>query len=196
LTLWTPVANAQNLTNETYLKSMFITIDPIEDKIIGDEVIINGTTNLPITENLTMIIYTRWRTAMKTSVEYPHLQIEVNNISIVSSSSENLGINHWSVNITDDAKELVEDKYDACVFSLQNTQIFSCTILSLFSTKNATNLSALEKTKIESPSQTQPQNCTKINPATTQRAPLPVALPFGGILAIVLLRVIQRKKCD
>ena len=50
-----PIANAENV-NVTPVTTPFITIDPIGKHTIGDVFFINGTTNLPLSENLTIDI--------------------------------------------------------------------------------------------------------------------------------------------
>ena len=117
-------ANSANATpidagkNEFTSANYWIKIDPVGDHSIGDIFIINGTTNLPVTENLTMFIGGVWRSAQKTSPMHDSRMVIINNISILSTSSIPDGMNRWSINVTDTVqKNLIVDDYDVIVVS-------------------------------------------------------------------------------
>ena len=88
--LITPLSGAINSSEP------FITIDPIGNRTIGEVFFINGTTNLPISENLT--IYVNPITPPHGGRGRKEKGIVVDKIPIFTAIN---GVNHWSVNVTD-----------------------------------------------------------------------------------------------
>jgi hypothetical protein len=104
------------------VETPFITIDPIGNHSIGDVFFINGTTNLPVGENLSMTItelYANNHTEAQFAPEYPNgnefFDI-INNIPITSVASGTSGTNYWSENVTDIFKGIDSDNYSIGVF--------------------------------------------------------------------------------
>lgn len=189
-----PLANANDV-NLTANTTPFITIDPIDNHAVGDVFFINGTTNLPVSENLTLTL-TNYHSQMKNSPDYIYRHFEMNNISVVSGTSKNPVINLWSVNITDTVKESTNDKYCAVIYA-QNYSISSheCEYFIVYISTNATPSPVLRKTiQISSPSQLTPTR-TMVTP-TTQSSPLPLILPIAVLAAIALIKHSHGKKCD
>jgi hypothetical protein len=108
-----PAVCAENV-NVTPVSTPFITIDPIGNHTIGDVFFVNGTTNLPATENLSLSFsYTFKMQSRRYSVS-PNTSAEIPDISISSSTS---GTNRWSVNATDILHELNGGEYFVYVHS-------------------------------------------------------------------------------
>jgi hypothetical protein len=110
LTCWLPASGADNVS-VTPVTTPFITIDPIGDHIIGDVFFINGTTNLPVTENLTIeFSFTKYiqRPHMHSDLVPANSSATISDIPILPVSS---GPNRWSINVTDKVKELVYGTY-------------------------------------------------------------------------------------
>jgi hypothetical protein len=81
----------------------FITIDPIGNHTAGDVFFINGTTNLPVTDNVSLNLDTycnEFRPHMKSEIDPEY--ISISNIPIVPGIA---GINLWSFNATDSASQ-------------------------------------------------------------------------------------------
>ncbi len=118
----TPVLDNQtSIVNAsvTPVTTQFITIDPIVNHTIGDVFFINGTTNLPVTENLTMAIegieFVKYISRTNTKSSGPPPLNEYRYISDISISPAQPGTNRWSTNVTDIIKELVSGKYEVFV---------------------------------------------------------------------------------
>jgi hypothetical protein len=90
-----PMANAE-YDNGTPITTSFITIDPIGNHTIGDVFFINGTTNLAVTQNLTIHVYPLASTHEPRG-RIPPPGIFVDGIPIVPVTN---GVNRWSVNVT------------------------------------------------------------------------------------------------
>jgi hypothetical protein len=169
-------ANLTNLTPDTTESSgepLFM-VDPIGNHAIGDIFFINGTTNLPVSENLTLhILDYFWLIGPKTkSKSYPlpsGRYVFISNIPISSATS---GLNRWSVNVTDNVKELVSNEYivwvcnpPGCVYipDTEKTQIF-------------TLLPANKSLKFNNP-QTTPQSPSPVQPTTGATIVPPIESP-------------------
>jgi hypothetical protein len=179
----------------------WIKLDPVGDHSIGDVILINGTTNLPVTENLTMLISGVWRSAQKDS-EHDSREVIVHNIPIFSEPAIPGGVNRWSINVTDTVqKNLIVDDYDVGVFSsrddinaLTSSSIESRPgIFHLFPSKNETPLAVLQTTTQSlSPIQQTPSK-TILTP-TTQSSPLPAVLPIIVLLIISVLNFVIKER--
>jgi hypothetical protein len=200
-----------NLTNRTeisgdYPEELFITIDPIGNHTIGDIFFINGTTNQPVSEHLTMdIVSYKYieRTHMKFDLgPSPEESAYMPDISISSDLS---GTNRWSVNVTDTVKKLKSGEYIVDIYSQVN---FSCNtagcsipkadtmqIFTLLPENNDSSLIVLQTT-VQSPSLIQPATSATIVPPTKQVTPLPLILPIAGLVMMGVLRFIQGKKTE
>ena len=75
---------------------LFITIDPIGNHTIGEVFFINGTTNLPISENLSINVFP----ALYHPVSRGHEDLGFTNDRISIISQDN-GIKHWSINVSE-----------------------------------------------------------------------------------------------
>ena len=95
----------------------FITIDPIGNHSIGDVFFINGTTNLPVTENLTVQIIEGFHLRTKADLgAYVHGITE--DVPISPNTTTNMGVHQWSLNVTDPVMiALVSDRYSVGVYS-------------------------------------------------------------------------------
>jgi hypothetical protein len=176
ITVFLPLvsANGANATptdagkNEFASANYWIKIDPVGDHSIGNVFIINGTTNLPVTENLTMFISGVFRSAQKTSPMRDSRMVIINNIPILPTPTIPDGMNRWSINVTDTVqKNLIVDDYDVGVVSSRDdiTALTSSSIESqygifhLFPAKNET-ISTVLQTATQIPSQIQPTPST------------------------------------
>jgi hypothetical protein len=212
-----PVVNAEkatsgtNLTNITanstvYPAKPFITIDPIGNHTIGDVFFINGTTNLPVSQNLTIDIVSYkyiMRPHMKNELgPGPHSSAYMKGIPISSAFP---GTNRWYANVTDIVKELESGDYLVQVDSQINEScnITGCRIPDVSTTAVFTLLPANTnikptalQTTFQNSSTVQPQISATTVPHTTQSASLPLALPIVVFVVIVILKSIQKKKND
>jgi len=204
-----PVVNAENASSGTNLTNItanstvypaepFITIDPIGNHTIGDVFFLNGTTNLPVSENLTLEIRDyawTWRLHMKDepNVPPPGYYAYLPYVSIISGIT---GINQWSVNVTDAAEGLIVGRYEAVIFSEINStcnrwgcpgsRAANLTDFTLF--QGNTNL-----VKNYTPTQIQPPPSTLPLPSPTRYStPLPWLLAITAFFAAILIL----KTCD
>jgi hypothetical protein len=95
------VSYSTHMATPTPIGHEFIIVDPIGNHTAGDVFFINGTTNLPVTRNLTL--YLGPGCVLNHGIGWWTLEPEpsiISNIPIVSGSS---GTNHWSYNATDAA---------------------------------------------------------------------------------------------
>ena len=173
-----PLASADD-ANVTLVTTPFMTIDPIGKHTVGDVFFINGTTNLPVSENFTMIIAEEYHSAMKNSPDENFLSVQ-NNISVNSISSTIPGTNRWSVNVTDITKGLLIDKYYVEVSSIRNNSISAGT--GSFSILPAINftVSTVVQTTIPSPPSIQLTTSAVTVPSTTHSSPLPTTRPSNS----------------
>lgn len=187
-------ASADNVI-VTQVTAQFITIDSVGDHTIGEVFFINGTTNLPVTENLTMDIVTGYHPAMKNSPYHPYLNINVNDIPIISATSGDPRINYWSVNVTDIVKQLVNDKYDVSVLSSKIRSVgIGYVSFHLIPATNVTTSLQNQTTLLPSPPPIQPIFPSVTVLPTKQPSSLPLALPIIVIVAIVIMRYIRANK--
>ena len=199
------LASAESV-NVTPATSPFITIDPIGNHTIGDVFFINGTTNLPVSENLTIeILDWSWLLTRHQKGEYmyqppPGFYAYILNISI---SSDKTGTNRWSANVTDIVKELESREYYVAAYSPMNG---SCNnpgclvpnaetpqLFTLLPANNRTTSTVLQTT-IQNPSSVQSTTCTVIVPPMTQATPLPPVLSIAVFAALVILRSFRERK--
>ena len=178
-------ASAADISSTSF-SNPFITIDPIGNHTIGDVFFINGTTNLPVTDTLT--IHIRPLTPQHGGRGRLPLGIYVDRIPIVSDSN---GINHWSANVTDGYWR-EEQRFVASVWSTTfippNESLFPVFIM--FEPNNTTPIQ--RPRTISTPVQITPTSSTPPSPAetivsvipvatTSQAAPLPVIVSIIGI---------------
>ena len=212
------MASAGNLTDDASLTNPspnstvlpgepYITIDPIGNHTIGDVFFINGTTNLPVSEDLSVIIRSTRH------ISRPHMKTEITHgfdsgyVPIIKGIN---GTNLWSVNATDGTWG--EDAYFASVESskevpcynhvqgcmepeVRKTQVFymfypESMIFATNTTPPPVNhLTSVPSSLVQSPISTVPQ------PSPTNRAtPFPVILLIIVLAGIVTLRSFKREK--
>jgi hypothetical protein len=111
LTCWLPASGADNVS-VIPVTTPFITIDPIGNHTVGDVFFINGTTNLPVSENISMHIQS---TIIRKGRFLGDPSEIVAYISPISIHSDKSGINRWSVNATKFIEKLRNDEYDIVV---------------------------------------------------------------------------------
>jgi hypothetical protein len=186
----------------------FITIDPIGNHTIGDMFFINGTTNLPITENLTInIAYYKWviQSKMKTSPNSPPPGESII-LYTLPESSDTLGMNQWSAKIPDAIN--VSGEYLVFVLSHVNygCKTNGCSVPKVITEGNFTLLpqnndklssnvqTSVLQTTFQTPSSIQPTTSQTIVPITTQSSPLPVALPIVVLVIMVVLRSVLKER--
>jgi len=212
-----PIVSAENtpaLTSSTNgttttaasSEELFITIDPIGDHIIGEVFFINGTTNLPVSGNLTLGM------EALSYIMRPHQKGETGpgphgsaNLPALPISPALPGLNRWSANVTDIVKELESGEYEVSVFpplrgpcnttgcnipKAEADQIFT-----LFPAKNGTSVS-VSQTASQSPTQILFTPSTTLVLPSKQFSPLPSVLPIAVLVTIVILKPIQGKKRD
>jgi hypothetical protein len=188
--------SSTNLTTTTIVSpaELFISVDPIGNHTIDEVFFINGTTNLPLSEKLTVeIIGYDWLISPKTKsggLQVPSGRYaNIPDISILSAIS---GTNRWSVNVTDDVKELANGDYYVGAYSksgpLKTPQIFT-----LFPINNSTTVNVVQTT-VQKPSPIQSSVSDQIVSPTKQAASLPIALPIAALMAIVIMKPLIWKK--
>ena len=162
----------------------FITIDPIGNYTVGDVFFINGTTNLPVSANISMEFYRFWQLRGSSKNEMPHEIFTIDKIPINRTKS---GINRWSVNVTDIAiQNLTNTPY---VVVIGNSDAAATGEFTLFTNQSSSpTLSASGTTHL-------PINTTT-NSSVTRRSPLPILLLIITIAVILILRFIRLKKSD
>lgn len=185
--LLVPFTSAADVTGVPPGTVPFIQIDPVGNHEIGDVFFINGTTNLPVTENLTLVIETESSMGSQNFSSRKFLSVDVHDIPVVPvTSPDSSGVNHWSVNGTDSVRELVKDYYCVIVSSTDNSSISDgCEFFYLGPVTDITVPAA------GTSSSAQP----KTKPPATQ-SPLPVALPVFVMITIPVLRLLQKKKME
>ena len=227
-----PMVSAENNTgneNQTTVLSIstessaepFIAIDPIGNHTVGDVFFINGTTNLPGTDNLEIEIYNFELFGclvcnhMKSANCGDLSSNKAARISNISISPDRFGTKRWSINITDTSKEFVSGGYllnvhSDQVSSAQSTawsQEVLCShaevtepnpVNDYFTLFPATNTSPLMVTRtiLPNPPSIQPTTSQTIAPLSTQSSSLPSALAIVVLAAIAILRPVFRKKRD
>jgi len=198
-------ASAADISS-TSVTNPYITIDPIGNHTIGEVFFINGTTNLPVKEKLTMDIVS-YKYIMR-----PHMKHELGpspresaHMPVISISLTLRGTNRWSVNVTDIVKELLSGEYFVDVSSSRHDpcdtpgclapEAATNDVFTLFPAINGTT-SNVQQITVQSTSPVQPTTSAVTVSSTKQSTPLPLVLPIAVLTAIVILRPIKRKKGD
>jgi len=191
--------------NVTPVTSVFITIDPIGNHRISEVFFINGTTDLAVSQKLTMnIVSLKTMDPHMKTYSGPYPGEFAYDIPVISIPTAAPGTNRWSANVTDIVKKLKSGEYLVEVFPQINpcgtlgcltiegnySQIFS-----LFSANNGTTLVVLQTTA-QSPSPIQTTTRAVTTHSTTQSSSLSLALPIAILAAIVILKSIHGKKRD
>ena len=212
LVLTVPIASAENV-NVTPVTTPFITIDPIGNHTIGDVFFINGTTNLPVSENLKMDIvnYKDIHSQMKDTPYIPPSGY----IPGISISSDENGINRWSTNVTDTFKELESGEYLVLVLPPINhscntpgcripkaseSQLFTLTPGNISTKSNIlqntfqSHSPILPAISVTSPTPTISQTTSSIQLTPTHATSLSLLLSVTALMGIVVLRLFNRKK--
>ena len=183
-----PLVNASDL-NSTPVSDPFITIDPIGNHTIGEVFFINGTTNLPITEKLSLYAYPSWDVRGVKRLKDPG--IVVGGIQVHSESNK---VNYWSVNVTD-GYWLPSDFIVIVHSTSLETNIKTRQIFSLYAPND--NLTLNETIRQPSSLITNPSGTgigIKSSP-TTVITPLPMIITVIGIIVgIVFLNFLNDKK--
>ena len=178
-------------------QSPFITIDPIGNHAIGDVFFINGTTNLPVTENLSIIIQNFRVSSSKNSPDRSYPVIHIDNIPVIPEVIVNSEENGWSANVSESVKQLVSGNYVVYVYASQENNIVTSQIITLLPEKNAT-LANPQTTSFTTPLPSfTPIQTTSETPTlslTTPSSPLLTALPIAVIAAMAIARSLRRKK--
>jgi hypothetical protein len=216
-----PIACAENVTNGINYTNLtantavdpsepFITIDPPGDHKIGDVFFINGTTNLPTCENLSMDMADDRTYHANSDKSYvftaiPGKYVSIPHISIVPDAR---GTNLWSVNVTDSVRELNASEYTITVWyefnvspnspACPNGRASIITFLTLYPANSTiiTDYSTTQTPVQRSLTETQTPSGVKSLPAMTPSSPLSAGLSIVTIGAIVLLNFIWMKKRD
>jgi hypothetical protein len=212
-----PIVNAKNVSNGTNFTNPdlnstvapvepYIMIDPIGNHVIGDIFFISGTTNLPVSQNLTMDIVSYkyiMRPHMKNELgPGPHSSAYMKGIPISSAFP---GTNRWYANVTDTVKELESGDYlvqvdsqinESCNFTgCRIPDVSTTAVFTLLRANKSIKLTVLQTTFQNSSPILPPISAITV-PPTTQSAPLPLALPIVVFVVIVILKSIQKKKND
>jgi hypothetical protein len=212
-----PIVNAKNVSNGTNFTNPdlnstvapvepYIMIDPIGNHVIGDIFFISGTTNLPVSQNLTMDIVSYkyiMRPHMKNELgPGPHSSAYMKGIPISSAFP---GTNRWYANVTDTVKELESGDYlvqvdsqinESCNFTgCRIPDVSTTAVFTLLTANKSIKLTVLQTT-FQNSSPILPTISAITVPPTTQSAPLPLALPIVVFVVIVILKSIQKKKND
>jgi len=199
-----PVAGAENTVNQTNAsESYYITIDSIGNHTIGDIIYINGTTNLPTSENLSISVNDN---SFNPAGQYGSFF----DTTIPVQPGEN-GVNYWFCNITptlslwktyggrglptSDIKYFIAGDFIALVGSNNVTAQSNLFTISL-EEENVTPTSSsipitLSSTPIIPSTQTTE---VLIPPSSTLTTPLPFELSLFVVAGFVILNVICRKK--
>jgi len=191
IVLIAPTVSAENV-NVAPVTTPFITIDPIGNHTIGEVFFINGTTNLPVSENLTIGVFpVTFHHGLKGYIE-PEPGIVVYTIPIVSATN---GINHWSANITDG--NWIPGEFVATVVAREHeagkSHFFNIFPANTFVAPPSTLSQTANKT-IGSPSLIPTHIILPTLSPTQHVTPFPVILLIIVFTGIVILRSFNRKK--
>ena len=181
-----PMANAE-YDNVTPIITSFITIDPIGNHTIGDVFFINGTTNLPVTQNLTIHVYPLASTHEPRG-RIPPPGIFVDGIPIVPITN---GVNRWSVNVTNGywrSEEFIviiwATKFIPEVPIYQRFTLFEPNNTILYRTVISTPSPSIQTTPLEN-----------FRTPTSPAAPFPLILSGIAIIAgVVFLNLLNDRK--
>ena len=192
--IFLPLVSASN-ASVTLVTTPFITIDPIGNHTVGDVFFINGTTNLPPSEKLDLLIQTTiFKPGPKSDTGYRPGAF-LSDIPIISKSS---GINRWSVNITDIAINELPSGWSPYVVTVISKENSSISAQQEFDLMLATNLttSPIFPTTVQKPSPIQLTTNSITIPPATRSSSLPLVLPIMGITATMILNFIRKNKDD
>lgn len=182
-----PIASAVN-DNVTLVTTPFITIDPIGNHTIGDVFFINGTTNLPVSEKLTIHAYPL--ASIRGGKGRLSPGIYADEIPIVSGIK---GVNHWSVNVTGGYWEPEE-----FVVGIWATKFIpKDKIIQFFTILETDNITPIQDTNVISTKYQPHQTNTSTIPVTpiSRAASLPpILVPFAIITGIVFLKMFNDVK--
>jgi hypothetical protein len=191
------MATITNFSNTSFTNGTYqISIDPIGNHTIGEVFFINGTTNLPVSENLTLgmeALSYIMRPHQKTDTgPGPHRSA---NLPALPISPALPGLNRWSANVTDIVKELESGEYEVSVFPPLNgsCNTLGCNIpkaeadqiFTLFPANNNTTLS-VSLTTVQTPSSIQPKISATTLTASTPVSPNPTKSPGYDALVTVI----------
>ena len=160
-------------------------------------VFINGTTNLPVTENLSVWIQNFEGPSVKISPGPVYHVAHVENISVNPGTNVGLGTNVWSANVSDAVKQLVTGDYLVSVYSAGDNTIVASQLFTLLPEKNTTLLNhqtAGFTMPLPSFTPVQTTNETIAIASTTPSSSLPSELPLVVIAAMVIMGSTYRKK--
>jgi hypothetical protein len=187
-----------------------ITIDPIGNYTIGGVFFINGTTNLPVSNNLTLEImdsriYSPPHMKNWIFVRIPGRFVSIQFVPIVSDSR---GDGQWSVNVTDAVNGLDPSTYLVAIWSETNAScdnsfcpeerppLAVATAYLVISPADSSEISAyVVSDTLFGPSRNETRTVpVTTNPGKTPSSPLIDALP-SAIITMILLSKIFHHKC-
>jgi len=190
-----PIASAENPYGESSIANLttnstmspaalFITIDPIGDHTIGDIFFVNGTTNLPSTQKLTIFFQRYDNFGGPHGKNTPSRLLAGPEISIVSTPQ----VNRWSVNITELAANLTNTEY---VVWISSPDVGASDVFTLYPANHVT-ITNVPPSILQTTTQSHLPSQFAMNSATTipstQSSSLSFALPIALLAAIVILR--------
>ncbi len=178
-----PVANAGSS------QAPFVTIDPIGNYTLGNMLYINGTTNLPVNDTLTVLVSPDYYVPGPFGPpEYVYHRWT--NISIVSTPS---GKNRWSVNATDISVSGLPTEWSPYLVSVRDTSdsVYAAQDITVLPAPNVTQTPVQTGVPPTSP---HIQSPIQTNPTITQSSPLPLALPIAVLAAMAIMRSFRRRK--
>jgi hypothetical protein len=200
-------SNNTNLTQipQQYSQSPFIIIDSIVNHSVDDVFFINGTTNLPVSENLTLGLgYGKYW-------DRPHMHYDpapLNSSAIIPDIKISPALsrtNRWSVNVTDIVREYGAGEYSFYISSIVDYRCNTpgCSVpkainVSYFTILQTNN----DSTQIVFQNQAQTsfpiQSVTgKPSPSpTTQVIPLDLTLSIASLGLMLIFRFIYSEKHD
>jgi hypothetical protein len=186
--------------------TFFITIDPVGDHKIGNEFLINGTTNLPLNETVSVVIYPPYFC--------PGGGCGTTFRSTGTIQSRKDGVNTWSCNVSTTWGwiRLGRCQRNCTVAPWESTYIVEASSRPEFNASQTQSFAILNAsptgTGINSPDTPAPphvpvsaiQNPSLVKspvqtiPAATRVSPLPLQLPISAILVIVVLEMRAGRK--
>ncbi len=191
--IFVPLANADEVNVSPNI-TPFITIDPIGNHTIGDVFFINGTTNMPVSENLTISFERYIDFGAPHAKNNPDHLVSISDIPISSAIP---GTNRWSVNVTDfTIKHLLSTQEVVFVYT---SDVYATDIFTLFPANKATpsnDQTTVLQTIIPSPPPIQSTTSAVTALPTTRSSPLSLGLPIVVLAAVVILRPVYRKNRD
>lgn len=180
-----PSASAEG--NLTPSGTPFITIDPIRNYTAGDIFIIHGTTNLPVSNEKSLIF------SITTAGYNPGGFRGYSYTTKLAISPGTNGSNQWTINITNISIPVSDDYY----IGISSSDYYTRATQGFHVFPPPTPIQSLSLIQLATSATIVPPITSAVTvPPITQVSPLPIILPIAVLAAIVSLTSFNKKKRD